>query len=158
MKADFSEDDAKFLPEGERFELLSAYIDNQVTSTERKQVEQWLDTDREFKKMYLHLLQLEQSIKNVPIKSVTSTDDMCTKVFAKIDRQRRNRQIRLTLSLGCLAILGLIIYVPRQFSDLHSTDSAFEIKQGESLTIALNHPIIQLPQSPLKQPDSSTTP
>jgi hypothetical protein len=30
---------------GDRFELLSAYIDGEVTAAERKQVEEWLATD-----------------------------------------------------------------------------------------------------------------
>jgi len=151
MKADFSEEDAKVLSKGERFELLSAYIDNQVTPTERKQVQEWLDGDREFKNMYLNLLQIEQSIKNIPIVHTTSTEDMCTKVFAKIDKQQKNKQISLTLSIGCLAILGLIFYVPKQFSssraDLASTYNSSELKENESLTIALNRPIIPLPHS-----------
>jgi anti-sigma factor RsiW len=32
----------------ERFELLSAYLDGEVTASERKQVEAWLATDRAF--------------------------------------------------------------------------------------------------------------
>ena len=40
----------------ERFELLSAYMDGELTAEERKQVQQWLDSDPEFHELYKQLL------------------------------------------------------------------------------------------------------
>ena len=36
----------------DRFELLSAYIDGEVTAAERGQIEQWLTTDPEVQCLY----------------------------------------------------------------------------------------------------------
>jgi anti-sigma factor RsiW len=144
MKADFSKEDAKFFPVGERFELLSAYIDNQVTPSERKQVQEWLDSDREFKRSYLHLLHIAQSIKNIPVAATIPSEELSSRVFAKIDNQRQNKQFRIGLSLSVLAVLGCLLYIPRHFT-ANSTTS-----EGESLAIALNRPLIRLPQALLK--------
>lgn len=53
MKPNFSQGES-ISPDNsplERFNLLSAYLDNQVTTAERQQVQKLLDTDPEFKKL-----------------------------------------------------------------------------------------------------------
>lgn len=42
----------------DRFELLSAYLDSEVTAAERKQIEQWLTTDPEVQCLYARVLKL----------------------------------------------------------------------------------------------------
>lgn len=42
----------------DRFELLSAYIDGEVTAAERGQIEQWLTTDPEVQCLYARVLEL----------------------------------------------------------------------------------------------------
>ena len=42
--------------EAHRFDLISAYIDNEVTLEERKLVQHWLDHDAAAKKLYRQLL------------------------------------------------------------------------------------------------------
>ncbi|MFM8202724.1 MAG: anti-sigma factor family protein, partial [Dolichospermum sp.] len=49
----------------EYFELLSAYLDGEVTATERRQVEQWLSTDASVKCLYKRLLNLRQGLQNI---------------------------------------------------------------------------------------------
>jgi ferric-dicitrate binding protein FerR (iron transport regulator) len=124
----------------ERFELLSAYLDNQVTPAERKQVQDWLDTDREFKKIYLQMLQVEQGLKTLPVVPTVSAEVISKKVFAKIDQQQKNRLIKLIVSLGFIAVFGFFLE-----SSQRSWESAGETTPGDSLIIALNRPIIKLP-------------
>ena len=49
------------------FELLSAYLDGEVTATERKQVEEWLSTDTDIKFL------LYNNLANLEIQSMYST-------------------------------------------------------------------------------------
>jgi anti-sigma factor RsiW len=51
----------------EQFELLSAYLDNEATVAERKQVEAWLVTDPEFQSLYNQMLKLQRSFQHVPV-------------------------------------------------------------------------------------------
>ena len=50
-----------------RFELLSAYVDNEVTVQERKLVAQWLMVDPSTQQMYQRLLMLRQAIRTAPV-------------------------------------------------------------------------------------------
>ena len=50
-----------------RFELLSTYIDNEVTPAERRLVAQWLTEDLHTQQMYRQLLMLRQAIRTAPV-------------------------------------------------------------------------------------------
>ncbi len=50
-----------------RFELLSAYLDDEVTADERKLVAQWLTEDAHTQQMYQRLLMLRQAIRTAPV-------------------------------------------------------------------------------------------
>ncbi|MEM9979277.1 MAG: hypothetical protein AAF282_05920 [Cyanobacteria bacterium P01_A01_bin.15] len=50
-----------------RFELLSTYIDNEVTPAERRLVAQWLTEDLHTQHTYRQLLMLRQAIRTAPI-------------------------------------------------------------------------------------------
>ncbi|MBT9316576.1 anti-sigma factor family protein [Leptothoe spongobia] len=52
-----------------RFELLSAYLDDEVTPQERKLVAQWLRDDPQTLQMYRRLLMLRQAIRTAPIQA-----------------------------------------------------------------------------------------
>ncbi|MFG6104581.1 hypothetical protein U2F10_20115 [Leptothoe sp. EHU-05/26/07-4] len=55
-----------------RFELLSAYLDDEVTAEERKLVAQWLMDDPNTQQMYQRLLMLRQAIRTAPVPSQPS--------------------------------------------------------------------------------------
>ncbi len=50
-----------------RFELLSAYLDDEVTAEERQLVAQWLMDDSNTQQMYQRLLMLRQAIRTAPV-------------------------------------------------------------------------------------------
>lgn len=67
--ADSSEHRASIMgayDEETRFELLSAYVDNEVTSEERQLVAQWLRDEPDIQRMYQQLLMLRQAIRTAP--------------------------------------------------------------------------------------------
>ncbi|NJL82973.1 MAG: hypothetical protein HC890_08465 [Chloroflexaceae bacterium] len=82
----------------DRFELLSAYLDGEVTAEERRLVQQWLDSDPLVQRLYSRLLRVHHGIQNLPPyqpQSALAAPDLATAVFAKVDRRSRRRQVEL---------------------------------------------------------------
>ena len=75
----------------ERFELLSAYLDGEVTATERKQVEAWLATDRAFQQQYRQLQNIQHALPRISVPSSQSTAALAEGVFGQIDRNRNRK-------------------------------------------------------------------
>jgi len=50
----------------DRFELLSAYLDGEVTPEERKIVQHWMDTDPATQRLYRRLMRIRHGIQQVP--------------------------------------------------------------------------------------------
>jgi anti-sigma factor RsiW len=50
----------------DRFELLSAFIDGEVTAAERKQVQQLLATDSDMQRLHSRLMKLRQGLQKLP--------------------------------------------------------------------------------------------
>jgi anti-sigma factor RsiW len=90
----------------DKFELLSAYLDGEVTVAERKQVELWLQEDAAFKVMYQKLRGMHTAIEQIPTPAVeVPVNKFADEVFAKIDRQR---QFRLLKVAGATCVAGLL--------------------------------------------------
>ncbi len=49
------------------FELLSAYLDGEVTAKERQQIEHWLTTDPGVQRLYARVLKLRQTWQSMPV-------------------------------------------------------------------------------------------
>ena len=75
----------------ERFELLSAYLDGEVTATERKQVEAWLATDKAFQQQYRQLQNIQHALPRISVPSSQSTAALAEGVFGQIDRNRNRK-------------------------------------------------------------------
>jgi hypothetical protein len=74
----------------DRFELLSAYLDGEVTSDQRRQVEQWLANDPKVQNMHRRLLMLREGFRTMPAPATAPpVEQTIDKVFAKIDRRSR---------------------------------------------------------------------
>lgn len=74
----------------DRFELLSAYVDNELSVTERKKVEQWLESDPEMQRQYRALSALSRSFQSMPAPAtVTDTDELLDAVFTQVERKPR---------------------------------------------------------------------
>ena len=70
--------------EQERYQLLSAYLDGEVTVDERRQVQEWLDNDCAFQQKYIKLLQLKQAIPRIPIpQGEISPEEFSERVFGQ---------------------------------------------------------------------------
>jgi anti-sigma factor RsiW len=130
----------------ERFELLSAYLDGEVTVSERKQVEAWLASDRAFQHQYRQMQQLHLALPRITVPSSQSPQALATGVFAKLDRQRQRKlawigggAIAATLVAAVSGLNGLFGDNPRlQFA-------ANKANTPAPLMVALNDPILAMP-------------
>ncbi len=131
----------------DRFELLSAYLDGEVTALERRQVEEWLDNDAETQKLYARLLTLRQSFQTLPVPPATlAVEQTIQQVFGKLEKRRQYRSLRWggAAAFAAVVIATLSSVVPGR----HALQMA-EVNNPatEKLLVALNTPLVELPES-----------
>ena len=155
-KPDFSVEDQHLGDENsipDSFELLSAYIDGELSPAEKEQVQTWLDCDPEFKQLYLQLLALQGQIQNFVVpKSEKSTVEITAGVFQSIDRHRRRRR-KLIWGGSAIAasLIATISGIVPGFSPLSMRIAEVNSPQGVSrsvmLAVAVDQPAINIPKS-----------
>ncbi|MEB3338454.1 MAG: Fis family transcriptional regulator [Leptolyngbyaceae bacterium] len=149
----------------DRFELVSAYLDGEVTAAERKQVEEWLATDPVVKRLHKRLLNLRQGLHSMPIPASTqTTDQTANQVFERLDRRPR---LRLIWGGGAIAALFVGAFVsslpwsrswmPQMAqSPVASPLSVAVAPQSpllsDGLMIALERPVVAIPKAPVSLP------
>lgn len=143
----------------DRFELLSAYMDGEVTADERRQVEDWLSNDPTVQRLYERLLKLRQSFQAmpVPISDECSVERTVDSVLARVDRRPRRALVWGGIAIAAVVIgavssvfLGDRAPVPqlaqtRQETQQPANDSPAE--PAEPLLVALDKPLISIPAS-----------
>jgi hypothetical protein len=145
----------------DRFELLSAYLDGEVTAAERRQVETWLATDSCTQQLYRRLLSLRQGLQMLPIaRSEQSVEQLVNRVAARVERQPRR------FVWGGLAVAGLLVgalfnalpqerYSPSIAAGPTHSPGQQDAVPSEGLMIALNHPPIEIPKATPQKPHST---
>lgn len=131
-----------------QFELLSAYIDGEVTPKERSQVQEWLDTDPKLKQVYLNLIRLQQDIPLVPVPTPTiSTEQLSQRVFQRIEKENRFRRLWFWGGMVVTAVLvGAFSSIFWDRSPFPTSPQQAQIElEAEPLMIALNQSAIDLP-------------
>ncbi|MGI0490487.1 anti-sigma factor family protein [Alkalinema pantanalense CENA528] len=74
----------------DRFELLSAYLDGEVTADERRQVESWLVEDAKMQQLHQRLVKLRQGFQSLPApQPMQPIDQTIEQVMQKVDRRPR---------------------------------------------------------------------
>ncbi|TAF05127.1 MAG: transcriptional regulator [Nostocales cyanobacterium] len=157
--------------QADRFELLSAYLDGEVTATERKQVEEWLSTDNSVQCLYARLLKLRQSVRYMPIPASEQPPEA---IFQQVWKRVHHRT-QLGWMFGGTAVAACIIgtisgLIPGNASKLQLAQQKIQpiavIRQPSAtvspLKVALNNPVIEIPKtavaSPKKPINQSKTP
>jgi anti-sigma factor RsiW len=143
----------------ERFELLSAYLDGEVTSSERQQVETWLATDREFHQQYRTLQKMHQGFAAIPVPHNTqSVDALTDAVFAKLDRQRKRRITWLSGGAIAATLITAIASIGGLFGG-DTTNPTLQFANHNSgkevpapMMVALNDPIMSIPSKGIDLP------
>ncbi len=145
----------------ERFELLSAYIDGEVTNTEEQLVEQWLSDDADFRRIYQHQLKLRQLLIDLPVPVSSSvkaeTNVMIDRVFAEIDKRSQRRKWKLAgIGVSIAAVVGIFgsmftFNSSPQFSPVANSLKAPATVTEEPILIAMEEPLVPLPKSMSKK-------
>ncbi len=134
------------------FELLSAYIDGELSSTERNQVQCWLDQDPEIKNLYTQLLALQGNMQlSIAPPTSKSVAEITTGVFQSIDR-RRQRRLVLTGSAIAATILTTITALipgitPSELRVAERENSDDTTSESIMLAVAVNQPAINIPKA-----------
>ena len=140
-------------PALDSFELLSAYIDGELSPGEKRQVQLKLDRDSEFKQLYINLLTLQGQIQHsVAPPSEKSIEEITTEVFESIDRHRKRRR-KLFWGGSAIAasvvasVLGLVPGFAPLSMKMARVNSPNAISNSVMLAVAIDRPAIDIPKS-----------
>lgn len=157
----------------DRFELLSAYLDGEVTAAERKVVEAWLATDPAVQRLHSRLLKLRHGLQTMPVPTATQTAEQTAhQVFERLERKPK-----LSLVWGGAAIAALFVgalvstilpgnqpSVPQLAKGSQQPSiEAPQTNAHEVLLVALDKPLVDIPKTPVAVPNqgafkNATTP
>ncbi len=143
----------------ERFELLSAYIDGEVSNAEEQLVETWLADDADFRRLYQQQLKLGQLLIDLPVPLAANssikaeTEVMIDRVWAEINTRSQRRKWKLAgLGISIAAIVGIFgsmftFNSSPQFSPVSNSIKAPASVAEEPVLIAMEEPLVPLPKS-----------
>jgi len=140
--------DASVAPLRDRFELLSAYLDGEITAAERRQVEDWLANDPSVQCLSSRLLKLRQGMRSIAVPvSDRSVEQTVNQVFSKLERRPRMAAAWGGLAIAALFIGALYNQPPSvQYAASEAAQMPQPVRQ-EALMIALDRPVIEIPKS-----------
>ncbi len=129
----------------DRFELLSAYLDGEVTAAERHQVEQWLEHDPEAQAMYARLMRLRQGMRSLSLPtSEVPVEQTVEQVFSRLERRPRR-----AIAWGGAGIAAALVGA---LATLLAPDAVQQVAQQpqsdlptDGLMIALDRPVVDIP-------------
>lgn len=143
----------------DRFELLSAYLDGEVTATERKQVEQWLVDDPTVQRLYARLLKLRQGLRTAPVpEPQQSLEKTVEQVMARLRRRSSLVWFGGGAAVAACVISALSGLLTGGESRLPEMAQNEPIQQAQSamstpgvmsspLMVAINNPVIPIPKT-----------
>ena len=158
MSANQIFDNSMTIPQ-ERFELLSAYIDGEVTNTEEQMVEQWLSDDVDFRRLYHQQIKLRQLLVDLPVPVAANssikaeTNVIIDRVFAEIDKRSQRRKWKLAgFGVSVAAVVGILgsmftFNSSPQFSPVANSIKNPAITIEEPVLIAMEEPLVPVPKS-----------
>ncbi len=139
----------------DRFELLSAYMDGEVTADERRQVEEWLANDPIVQRLHERLLKLRQSFQAmpVPVSDERSVEKTVNSVLARVDRRPRPAVLWGGIAIAAVVVGAIssvflgdhspapqLAQAPQESTQQPASDST-----SEPLLVALDKPLISIP-------------
>jgi len=146
---------AKNMLKRDRFELLSAYLDGEVTAAERRQVEEWLGNDPSVKNLHARLLSLRQGLRNLPIpQSEKSIEQTVESVMTRL--RRRTKRVWMFGGVAAVACLigSLSSLIPNgepgMLKIANKASEELEQTYGDVASlpmVALNEPLMQIPKA-----------
>lgn len=144
----FPSEENEMRQQNSRFELLSAYLDGEVTPSERKHIQEWLDSDPKMQRLYTQLLRLRQEIPHLPIPAPEqSAEQLSESVFQTIDRRRNAKRGYFWggVAIAAVVIGALSHFLVKHDSPMPQMAQTPATPSAEPLMIALNHPAVEIP-------------
>lgn len=136
----------------DRFELLSAYLDGEVTPEERQLVLVWLNSDPKAKGLYNRLLCLRKGLRETPSVSHCGDPEATLAGVFKCLNQRFQLVTMAGLGVAVIGTLNLLSGSPSS----QSLWQGASLSQPESLKIALDQPAFPIPDPSLVVPVGNT--
>lgn len=131
----------------DRFELLSAYIDGELSATDRNRVQTWLDEDPQLRQLHCQLLALQGQIQHSTApSSEKSTAEITAGVFQSLDRQRHQRRLVWGGSAIAASLLAALSFIPGTSQWRIAQESVEDRATPVMLAVALNKPAIDIPK------------
>lgn len=149
---------AKNMVKRDRFELLSAYLDGEVTAAERRQVEEWLDNDPSIQNLHKRLLSLRQGLRNLPIpQSEKSIEETVDSVIARLRRRTRIAWMFGGAAVAACVIGSLSSLIPNGDPGFQIASRAEEQASQISSDEIASLPMVALNKPPLPIPKAAET-
>ncbi|WOD40697.1 hypothetical protein [Nodosilinea sp. E11] len=127
----------------DRFELLSAYLDGEVTPDERQQVLCWLKDSDDARCLYNRLLNLRQGMRTQVCPPACPPEDTLVGVFHSL-----NHRLRLvTMASAGVAAIGVINLLSGGAGTGYSPWRIAALSQPDTLQIALDRPAFPIPEN-----------
>lgn len=146
---------AKNMVKRDRFELLSAYLDGEVTAAERRQVEDWLANDPSVQSLHKRLLSLRQGLKNLPVPQEKSIQETVDSVMGRLRRRTRKAWMFGGAAVAACVIGSLASLIPNSepgmfrfaSNPLEQTQQSSSEEMASLPMVALNEPLVQIPKA-----------
>lgn len=143
-------------------EMLSAYIDGELSPSEKNQVQSWLDQDAKIKQVYLRLLALQRQMhcSMAPV-GEKSAAEITEKVFQAVGKDRSWR--RKLIWGGGAAFVSLLVtmfsatpgFSPSALKTAEFKSRATIDSVPVMLAVAVNKPAINIPKAAMNYSDYS---
>ncbi len=151
----------------DKFELMSAYLDGEVTASERQQVETLLQNDPIFRAQYQRMQGMQQSFDRLPVEEVVvPVNVLADRVFAKISERRQSKWLKIAGGAAAAALVAAGTGLSgmwngsgsavSQLAELSLPTAALAkleiIPNPAPMMVALNNSIVQVQIPPTKSP------
>ena len=136
----------------DRYELLSAYLDGEVSPDERRLVMAWLSDDPDAQCLYRRLLHIRQGLQGIhQTGRMLASTETCTAsaVVRKLNYQSRFRFTCMAgFTAAAVAFIGVFSGALNQpIGSMGQLQTSAPPPAGDSLEIALDQPPIIIPKS-----------
>lgn len=150
------------------YELLSAYVDGEATPAERRQVQQRLDIDRQYKATYLQMMQLRSRLHSIPApKNTEPAEQLAGAVFNRVERRNSLMVVSGGGAIAALFLAVLASWAPTggggtllaQLNRVESeplqialNEPLLPIVNPEAVSLTIDQPLIVIPKGPIAHP------
>jgi hypothetical protein len=130
----------------DRFELLSAYLDGEVSASDRRQIEAWLASDPSAQQLYARLLKLRQGLhglRTLPVPAQRPVEQTVSQVMNRLEQKPKRRMAWGGMAAAAALFAGAVTTV---VAPSYLSPHVNVIAQSDSqLMIALDRPVIDIP-------------